>query len=91
MATRIDTLEETETTTARPWVVVLYNDDVHAIDEVVLQVQKATGKSEDEAYRITLEAHNTGKSVAYDGALEECQRVAGVLRRIRLLVEVDEG
>lgn len=87
----VETGEETTTRTTRPWQVVLYNDDVHPFDRVVLQVQKATGKSETEAYRITLEAHSRGKSVAYIGPLEDCQRVAGVLRRIRLQVEVDES
>ena len=82
-------LDETKTRTARPRIVVLYNDDFHAFDEVVLQIQKATGKSEEEAYRVTLEAHSRGKSVAYAGAVEDCQRVAAVLRKIRLQVEVD--
>lgn len=91
MTTQPDTRQEPETETTKPWIVVLYNDDVHAFDDVVLQVQKATGKSEAEAYRITLEAHTKGRSVAFQGELTECQRVAGVLRRIRLQVEVDEG
>lgn len=70
---------------------MLYNDDVHLFDDVVRQVQLATGKSEQEAYAVTLEAHTKGKAVAYIGTHEECQRVAGILRRIGLLVEVDEA
>jgi len=77
--------------TQLPWRVVLYNDDVHTIDEVVLQVQKATGKNQDEAHRITMEAHNKGRAVAFRGDRARCQKVAGVLRQIRLQVEVDEG
>lgn len=90
-ATEVDTKEDTTTVTARPWNVVLYNDEWHAFDEVVLQVQKATGKTESAAHAITLEAHEKGKAVAYSGMKAECQKVAGVLRQIRLQVEVDEG
>ena len=91
MEEKPDQREATETLTARPFVVVLYNDDYHTFDEVVLQIQKATGKSLVEANRITLEAHLRGKSIAHSGALEDCQRVAAVLRRIRLQVEVDDA
>ncbi|MBI4882097.1 MAG: ATP-dependent Clp protease adaptor ClpS [Planctomycetes bacterium] len=82
---------EVRTRRRRAFVVVLYNDDVHSFDEVVLQVQKATGKSQEAAFRVTLEAHLRGKSVAFAGGLEECQRAAAILRRIRLQVEVDDG
>ncbi len=82
---------EVRTRRQRAFVVVLYNDDVHRFDEVVLQVQKATGKSQEEAFRVTLEAHLRGKSVAFASGLEACQRVAAILRRIRLQVEVDDG
>ncbi|HEX9654025.1 MAG TPA: ATP-dependent Clp protease adaptor ClpS [bacterium] len=72
----------------RPWQVILYNDDIHAIDEVILQVQKATRCSLVEATRITVEAHFKGKAVAFSGEFSECHRVAGVLREIGLLVEI---
>ena len=74
-----------------PWVVILYNDDYHAFDEVVLQVQKATGCSREEAEFITYEAHTTGRGIAFTGPEEECERVAGVLRQIRLQVETDRA
>jgi ATP-dependent Clp protease adaptor protein ClpS len=81
--------EQQDTRTARPWIVILYNDDYHAFDEVVFQVQKATGCSLEDAERITYEAHVTGRAIAYTGTQEECERVAGVLRQIRLQVETD--
>ncbi len=73
---------------ARPWQVILYNDDIHTFDEVILQVQKATGCSTLEATRITMEAHFKGKAVAFTGDFAECHRVAGVLREIGLIVEI---
>lgn len=75
----------------RPWNVILYNDDWHPFDEVVSQVQKATGYSLEKAEMITYEAHTAGRAVAYTGAKDECHRVATVLREIRLLVEIDEA
>ncbi|MFH0946535.1 MAG: ATP-dependent Clp protease adaptor ClpS [Planctomycetota bacterium] len=91
MATEYETSQESRTERSRPRIVVLYNDDVHAFEEVVLQVQRATGKSLAEATHVTLIAHTRGKSVVFTGTLDECQRVAGILRRIRLQVEVDEA
>lgn len=72
----------------RPWKVILYNDDIHTFDEVIVQVQKATGCSVHEATRITMEAHFQGKAVTYEGEFEECHQVAGVLREIALIVEI---
>jgi ATP-dependent Clp protease adaptor protein ClpS len=69
--------------------VVLYNDDFHSMDEVVLQLQKATGCDEHAAINITMEAHMHGRAVCYHGSREECHRVARILREIRLQVEVD--
>jgi ATP-dependent Clp protease adaptor protein ClpS len=82
-------LEEEETRLARPWVVILYNDDWHPYDQVVFQVQKATGCSLEEAEWITHEAHTQGRAIAYSGTQEECERAANVLREIRLQVETD--
>lgn len=72
----------------RPWKVILYNDDIHSFDEVILQVQKATGCTMLAATRITLEAHLNGKSVAFSGRFADCHRVVGVLREISLIVEI---
>ncbi|MDQ2732943.1 MAG: ATP-dependent Clp protease adaptor ClpS [Armatimonadota bacterium] len=74
-----------------PWIVILYNDDYHGMDEVILQVQKATGCSLEEALVITFTAHEEGRAVAFEGTEEECERVAGVLRQIKLQVETDRA
>lgn len=72
----------------RPWKVILFNDDIHSFDEVILQVQKATGCTIIEATRITMEAHVKGKAVAYTGKFTDCHKVAGILREIGLMVEI---
>src|SRR5262245_18893748 len=45
-----------------PWKVILYNDDVHTFDEVIVQLQKALGCSQSRAEKIAFEAHSRGKA-----------------------------
>ncbi len=71
------------------YIVILYNDDYHSFDEVIAQVQIATGYDIDRCIEIMLIAHTTGRAIAYTGDESECERVAAVLRRIRLQVETD--
>lgn len=84
-------LDQLEDAVDNPWVVILYNDDWHPIDQVVFQIQKATGCSLEKAIWITYEAHHTGKAICYTGTLEKCERVATILRAIRLQVETDKA
>ena len=77
--------------TERPYIVILYNDDYHEADEVVLQLQKATGYDESTADSVMYEAHMHGRAVAFKGNGSECERVAAVLRQIRLQVETDRA
>jgi ATP-dependent Clp protease adapter protein ClpS len=82
---------EVKTGLDQPWVVILFNDDYHAFDDVVAQVQKATGCDRAEAFQITYAAHTNGQAVAYVGAKSACERVANVLREIDLRAEVEEA
>ena len=81
--------EDIDQRIAEPWKVVLYNDDIHSFDEVILQLIKALGCSAQKAEDIAFEAHTRGKAMAFSGAFEECFRVAGVLRQIQLIVEIE--
>jgi ATP-dependent Clp protease adaptor protein ClpS len=73
------------------WMVLLFNDDYHAFDQVVAQVQKATVCSPGEAFQITYTAHTNGQAVAYVGGKAQCEQVANVLREIDLHVELEEA
>ncbi len=86
---QIETIDRTQTDL--PWVVILFNDDYHSFDEVIHQVQKATGCSAEEAYTITYTAHTTGQAVAFAGRKSRCEEVASVLREIDLQVALEEG
>jgi ATP-dependent Clp protease adapter protein ClpS len=87
--TQIEERAEVENWLAGPWVVVLFNDDWHSFDEVITQLQKATGCSLERAEQIAEEAHHQGRARAYEGTAQECKRVAAVLREIRLEVEAE--
>jgi ATP-dependent Clp protease adaptor protein ClpS len=78
--------EVTEQRSAR---VILYNDDWHTFDDVIVQLMLAVHCSWEvgEAHAWTI--HTQGRDVVYQGGREECERIAGVLRQIRLQVEVD--
>ena len=85
----VDADEGQEERLDEPWKVILYNDDIHSFDEVILQLIKATGCSLTKATRIALKAHVTGKALAYTGSFEDCFRVNGVLREIQLVTEIE--
>jgi ATP-dependent Clp protease adapter protein ClpS len=89
------TIEEQEITVRShidlPWVVILFNDDYHTFDEVIQQVQKATGCGAEEAYTITYTAHTTGQAVVFAGKKDRCEQVAAILREIDLHVTLEEG
>jgi len=74
-----------------PWVVVLYDDDWHSVDEVVRQLQKATNYSLERALAVVEEVQRAGKSVAYTSSLSDCEAVAGILQAIDLTVELDRS
>ena len=81
--------DTTDVRLKEPWKVILYNDDIHSFDEVILQLMKATGCSDDQAARIAYEAHTKGKAVAFTGPFEKCFKVMGILRQIQLIVEIE--
>jgi ATP-dependent Clp protease adaptor protein ClpS len=86
---------ETETDVAvedrveTPWTVVLYDDDVHTFDDVIVQVVKATGCTAERAARHAWTVHTEGKDRVYTGEFFECLRVQGVLREIQLVTEIE--
>lgn len=84
-----DVTVETDAQLAKPARVIVYNDDWHTFDDVIHQLIKAIGCSEAVAEAHAWTVHTEGRSQVFQGARDECERVAGVLREIRLQVEVD--
>lgn len=71
-----------------PWRVILYNDEIHTFDEVIGQLIKALGCSQDHAEKLTFKVHNEGKAQVYEGSFEECFEVNSVLKEIQLITEI---
>lgn len=82
-------IEEVSERIDTPWRVILYNDEIHTFDEVILQLVKATRCSIEQAKKYAFTAHLEGKVCVYEGAFEECFRVQGVLREIQLVTEIE--
>ncbi len=81
--------EEVEERMDMPWRVILYNDDIHTFDEVIMQIIKATGCSMSQAKAYAFEAHSKGKACVFEGTFEECFRVQAVLKEIQLVTEIE--
>ncbi len=69
--------------------VILYNDEVHTFDEVIIQIMKATGCDLGRAEVLTLEVHRTGRAMVFSGGFTECLRVSGVLEEIGLMTQIE--
>lgn len=78
-----------ETRIALPWRVLLFDDDVHTFEDVIVQVVRATRCSVERAHRIAWTVHTTGKAVCFEGPFEECFRVKAVLDEIALITQIE--
>ena len=68
--------------------VILYNDDWHTFDEVIMQLIKAVRCSFDEATEKAFETHVKGMSVIYNGEFNNCLKVSSVLEEIALHTQI---
>lgn len=84
-----EVLKEEDVIVARPAHVILFNDDIHTFEEVIGQLIKATGSSAQQAERWALEVHTRGKASVFEGAVDECMRVSGILEEIALHTQIE--
>ena len=75
--------------TQEPAKVILFNDDVHTFDEVIVQLMKALRCAEHRAEALAMEAHTNGKAVVYSGEILQCMEVSHVLEEIRLMTQIE--
>ena len=59
--------------TARPWVVVVWNDPVNLMSYVVYVFQKLFGYSRQKATRLMLDVHHKGKAAVSQGNREQAE------------------
>ena len=82
---------EVDTTVGLESRVVLYNDDWHTFDEVIIQLIKAIHCTFDQARSYAFEVHVKGKSVVFNGQMKECLKMfqlKAANREKRLEVEI---
>ena len=60
----------THSETLSGWSVLLWNDDVHGMDYVVLTLVRTIPLEVERAVEVMYEAHERGKAVAWSGAKE---------------------
>ena len=87
----VQDLESTDVAVSPPWMTILHNCDCHTFEEVVKQLMKAIGCSEDRGWELAWQVHNTGKAVVKVGPEAECVRVGNVLASIGLIVTVTQS
>jgi ATP-dependent Clp protease adapter protein ClpS len=66
---------------------ILFNSS-HFWDEVVMQIQKATGFDIQHCEQIAMIAHTKGKAVVMSGELEKLHPVENILKEISLQTEI---
>lgn len=53
-----------------PYAVIVYNDDLHTFDYVIIALCKICGHNRMRAFELALQIHETGRAVVWSGALE---------------------
>lgn len=72
-----------------PAKVILYNDEIHTFDEVIVQLVRATGCTTSEAEAMAFEVDSRGFAIVYEGEMDRCLRVSSVLEEIALHTSIE--
>jgi ATP-dependent Clp protease adaptor protein ClpS len=62
-----------DTTSDRPWIVVVWNDPVNLMTYVVYVFQKLFGYSREKATQLMLQVHHEGKAAVSEGTREKAE------------------
>jgi ATP-dependent Clp protease adaptor protein ClpS len=88
MQPEVEIITDEETTIGLLSRVVLYNDDWHTFDEVIVQLIKAIHCNFDQARDMAFEVHIKGKCIVFSGTLKDCLKVSSVLEEIALNTQI---
>lgn len=78
-----------DTAVETPWSVIVFDDDIHTFEEVIIQLMKAIGCTPQKGYEHALTIHTEGKDCVYQGDFFDCFRIQGVLKEIALVTEIE--
>lgn len=68
--------------------VVLYNDDWHTFDEVIMQLIKAVNCNYEQARALAFQVHVKGQAIVFNGTMDLCLKVSGILEEIALHTQI---
>jgi ATP-dependent Clp protease adapter protein ClpS len=68
--------------------VVLFNDDWHSFDEVIVQLIKAVNCTFEQGRGYAFEVHVKGKAIVFNGNMQKCLKVSSVLEEISLFTQI---
>jgi ATP-dependent Clp protease adaptor protein ClpS len=83
-----DVTEDTTTEIGLESRVVLYNDDWHSFEEVIVQLMKATHCTFEQARDFAFEVHVKGKAIVFNGTMSGCLKVSSILEEIALNTQI---
>jgi ATP-dependent Clp protease adapter protein ClpS len=85
---QIEIIEEQVTDINQASRVVLFNDNWHTFDEVIVQLIKAVKCTYEQARDFAYEVHVKGKAIVFSGSLQNCLKVTSVLEEIALHTQI---
>ncbi len=65
--------QDTDTTTNRPWIVLVWNDPINLMSYVSFVFQKLFGYSREKSDRLMLDVHQKGRAVVSSGNREKAE------------------
>jgi len=80
-------IDESTTTTFLSSVIV-YNDDWHTFEEVIIQLIKATNCTFEKARAQAFEIHVKGSCIVFKGKMNTCLKVSTILQEIALSTQI---
>lgn len=84
----VEPIEDISTKLHLAFKVILYNDDHHSFDEVIVQLIKAVKCSFEKARDFAFEVHVKGKAIVFSGELNKCLKVSAILQEIELHTQI---
>ena len=84
----IEPLQDVDTDVITAYKVILYNDDHHTFDEVIVQLIKAINCSFEKARAYAFEVHVKGKALVHSGSMQSCLKVSSILEEIALHTQI---
>ena len=83
-----DVIEDTTIEVGLESRVVLYNDDWHSFEEVIVQLMKATHCTFEQGRDFAFEVHVKGKAIVFNGTITSCLKVSSILEEITLNTQI---